>query len=82
MPEWAHAAPCLAALKSQRNNLIDPIIAEHHGRIVKLMGDGSLVEFASVVDAVTCAVAIQEGMAERNTDIPDKRADIVKYDGS
>jgi class 3 adenylate cyclase len=49
---------------------------------VKLMGDGALVEFASVVDAVTCAVAIQEGMAERNTDIPDKRADIVKYGGS
>ncbi len=57
----------LAALKTHRKELIDPAIAEHRGRIVKLMGDGTLVEFASVVDAVTCAVAIQTGTARRRT---------------
>ena len=44
---------------------IDPLLAEHHGRIVKLMGDGGIVEFGSVVDAVTCAVAVQRAVAER-----------------
>jgi adenylate cyclase len=63
----------LAALKSHREELIDPTIADHRGRIVKLMGDGSLVEFASVVDAVEAAVAIQRGMAERNARIPEDR---------
>ena len=58
-------AGTLAALKAHREELIDPAITKHHGRIVKLMGDGALVEFASVVDAVACAVAIQTGMAER-----------------
>ncbi len=62
----------LAALKSHRQDLIDPEIAEHHGRIVKLMGDGALVEFASVVDAVASAVAIQEGMAVRNANVPEE----------
>src|SRR3990170_1744482 len=56
----------LARLKSHRDNLIAPKIAEHHGHIVKLMGDGALVEFASVVDAVECAVEIQRAMAGRN----------------
>jgi class 3 adenylate cyclase/lipopolysaccharide biosynthesis regulator YciM len=56
----------LTALKAHRAELIEPTIAAHKGRIVKLMGDGALVEFASVVDAVICAVAIQHGMAERN----------------
>ena len=56
-------AGTLAALKAHREEVFDPAIAEHRGRIVKLMGDGALVEFASVVDAVTCAVAIQTGMA-------------------
>ena len=63
----------LTALKQHRAALIDPTIAEHRGRIVKLMGDGVLVEFASVVDAVECAVSIQRGMAERNADIPGTR---------
>jgi adenylate cyclase len=66
-------AGTLAALKACRNELIDPKIAQHSGRIVKLMGDGALVEFASVVEAVQCAVAIQHGMAERNTGIDDGR---------
>ncbi len=56
----------LAALKAHREELIDPAIAEHRGRIVKLMGDGTLVEFASVVDAVTCAISIQKGMTGRS----------------
>ena len=64
-------AGTLAALKSHRKNLIDPEIAGHHGRIVKLMGDGALVEFASVVDAVECAVEIQQGMIERNARMLD-----------
>ena len=49
----------LARLKALRRDLVDPLIAGYHGRIVKLMGDGALVEFASVVDAVACAVEIQ-----------------------
>ena len=48
----------LAALKAHRETLIDPVIADHRGRVVKLMGDGALVEFASVVDAVACAVGL------------------------
>src|SRR6266446_3448316 len=64
----------LARLKALRKTLFDPKIAEHHGRIVKNTGDGALVEFASVVDAVRCADEIQRSMAERNTDVPqDKR---------
>ncbi len=64
----------LAALKASRREIIDPKIAEHRGRIVKTTGDGMLVEFVSVVDAVRCAVDIQRGMAERNFEVPtDKR---------
>jgi adenylate cyclase len=66
-------AGTLAVLKAHRQELIDPVVSEHHGRIVKLMGDGTLVEFASVVDAVTCAVAIQAGMAARNSGTPEDR---------
>ena len=54
----------LAALTAHRRELIDPTIAQHHGRIIKLMGDGTLVEFASVVDAVECAIAIQSALAQ------------------
>jgi TolB-like protein/class 3 adenylate cyclase/Flp pilus assembly protein TadD len=61
----------LSALKQHRAALIDQTIAEHRGRIVKLMGDGVLVEFASVVDAVECAGGIQRGMVERNAGIPE-----------
>ncbi len=63
----------LAALTAHREELIEPKIAGHNGRMVKLMGDGVLVEFASVVDAVACAVAIQRGMAERNTEVPEEQ---------
>lgn len=60
----------LSALKAHRRDLIDPAIAAHHGRIVKTTGDGMLVEFPSVVDAVGCAVAVQRGMASRNAGAP------------
>jgi adenylate cyclase len=63
----------LGALKAIRRDLIDLKIKEHRGRIVKTTGDGVLVEFASVVDAVRCAVEVQREMAERNTDIPAER---------
>src|SRR6202049_4927628 len=63
----------LAALKAHRRELVDPKIAEHRGRIVKTTGDGALVEFASAVDAVRCALDIQRGMAERNSDVAEDR---------
>src|SRR5216683_60046 len=64
----------LAQLKALRKTLFDPKITDHRGRIVKNTGDGALVEFASVVDAVRCADEIQRGMAKQNTDVPqDKR---------
>ena len=64
----------LARLRALRAHLLDPAIASHRGRIVKRTGDGSLIEFRSVVDAVRCAVEVQTGMAERNAGVgPDKR---------
>jgi TolB-like protein/lipopolysaccharide biosynthesis regulator YciM len=63
----------LRQLKAHRKELVDPKITEHRGRIVKTTGDGMLVEFVSVVDAVRCAVEIQRGMAERNTTVPADR---------
>jgi adenylate cyclase len=60
-------------LKACRRELIDPKIAEHRGRVVKTTGDGILVEFPSVVDAVRCAMDVQRGMAERNLDIADEQ---------
>src|SRR5215467_1639289 len=63
----------LAALKSHRQELIDPLIAQHQGRIVKATGDGLLIEFASIVDAVRYAVVMQEGIKDRNTNIDESR---------
>ena len=81
----------LAALRALRRELIDPTIAEHRGRIVKTTGDGLLVEFASVLDALRCAAAVQGEMAARNADTaPERRiefrigihqGDIVVEDG-
>ena len=64
----------LARLRTLRSDLIDPTIAAHHGRIVKRTGDGSIIEFRSVVDAVNCAIEVQKAMVERNAEVaPDKR---------
>ena len=64
----ANEAATLAALNAHRKELVDAKIAEHQGRIVKLTGDGMLVEFPSVVNAVACAAAVQRGMADRNAE--------------
>jgi hypothetical protein len=64
----------LARLRGLRSDLMDPAIAAHHGRIVKRAGDGSIIEFRSVVDAVNCAIEVQRAMVERNAEVaPDKR---------
>ena len=63
----------LARLRGLRSDLIDPTIAVHHGRIVKRTGDGSIVEFRSVVDAVRCAIEVQTGIIERNAGVPEER---------
>src|SRR6516165_1514510 len=63
----------LAALKAILRELGDPKVKEHRGRIVKTTGDGLLIEFASVIDAVRCAVEVQQAMAERNTHVPKAR---------
>jgi TolB-like protein/tetratricopeptide (TPR) repeat protein len=71
---WAlDEAGTIARLKALRKEFIEPLISEHQGRVVKLMGDGALVEFASAVDAVECAVAIQKGVAEREAAEPEDR---------
>jgi adenylate cyclase len=60
----------LSRLRGLRSDLIDPAIAAHHGRIVKRTGDGSLIDFRSVVDAVRCAIEVQSGLIERNAGLP------------
>jgi adenylate cyclase len=63
----------LARLGVLRSDLIDPTIALHHGRIVKRTGGGSIIEFRSVVDAVRCAIEVQNGLIERNAGLPPER---------
>ena len=63
----------LARLRALRSDLIDPTIAVHNGRIIKRTGDGALVEFRSVVDAVRCAIEVQSAMVERNVGLPEDR---------
>src|SRR5436190_21673626 len=64
-------------VRAHRKELFEPKIIEHHGRVFKLTGDGLLAEFASVVDAVECAVLLQQAMAGRNMDLsPDMRIDV------
>ena len=63
----------LARLRTLRSDLIDPTIAAHHGHIVKRTGDGAIVEFRSVVDAVRCAIEVQNGLIERNFGLPPER---------
>jgi adenylate cyclase len=63
----------LARVRGLRSDLVDPAIAAHHGRIVKRTGDGSIIEFRSVVDAVRCAIEVQNGLIERNAGVPEDR---------
>ena len=63
----------LSRLRGLRSDLIDPAIDAHHGRIVKRAGGGSIIEFRSVVDAVRCAIEVQNGMIERNAGLPPER---------
>jgi class 3 adenylate cyclase len=63
----------LAQLKACRRELVDPKIVGHRGRIVKTTGDGMLVEFRSIVEAVVCAVEVQRGMFDRNATVPEDR---------
>jgi TolB-like protein/class 3 adenylate cyclase len=63
----------LARVRGLRSDLIDPAIGAHHGRIVKRTGDGAIVEFRSVVDAVRCAIEVQNGLIERNAGVPEDR---------
>ena len=63
----------LARLRALRSDLIDPTFAVHHGRVVKHTGDGAIVEFRSVVDAVRCAIEVQNAMVERNAGVPEDR---------
>ncbi len=69
----ADEAGTLVSLKALRRELIEPKTVEYHGRAVKLMGDGTLMEFGSVVDAVQFAVEVQVAIAERNVDVPEDR---------
>jgi adenylate cyclase len=71
-------AGTLAALKSRRRDVLAPVIAQHRGRIVKVMGDGVLVEFASAVDAVQCAVELQKGFANANQSVQDTRHIVLR----
>ena len=68
----------LQALKAHRRELTDPLITAHRGRVVKTTGDGLLAEFASVVDAVGCAVAVQRGMVSRNASVPESRRLVLR----
>src|SRR3954447_26392343 len=66
----------LARLKAHRHALLDPKISEHQGRIVKTTGDGMLAEFASVVDALRCAIAVQDAVAQRNSGAAGRRGGV------
>lgn len=68
----------LAALKARRRDILDPLVAKHQGRIFKITGDGVLVEFASAVNAVQCAVDLQQGMAAANSGIPEDRNIVLR----
>ncbi len=69
----ADEAGTLAALKKHRKELFEPKTSQYRGRVVKLMGDGTLMEFASVVDAVRFAVEVQHAMRERNAKVPEEK---------
>ena len=66
---WLRRGPDTGRLRALRSDLIDPTISVHHGRVVKRTGDGVIVEFRSVVDAVGCAIEVQNAMVERNAGV-------------
>src|SRR5439155_10216041 len=68
----------LAALKARRKEVLEPMVARHRGRIFKVAGDGVLVEFGSAVNAVECAMELQRGMAEANSDVPEDRHIVLR----
>src|SRR5215831_177080 len=68
----------LAALKARRQDILQPLVAKHHGRVVKVMGDGVLVEFASVLNAVLCGVQLQDAMAAANAGLPEDRHIVLR----
>src|SRR5205823_4796997 len=70
-PSLVSLQEAIKRLKAHRRELVEPLVTEHRGRVVKLIGDGVLCEFASIVDAVACAIAIQEGMAGREPGVPE-----------
>src|SRR4029450_6703318 len=72
------ARDTLAALKQRLGGILTPLVAEHRGRIVKVMGDGVLVEFASAVQAVSCAVALQQQMAAANDSEAEARRIVLR----
>src|SRR5215469_7089988 len=74
----ADEAGTLAALKARRTEMLQPLVSMHHGRIIKILGDGVLVEFASAVEAVSCAVALQEAMAVANEGAEDNRRVVLR----
>ena len=71
-------AGTLAALRAWRKDVLEPLIVKNHGRIFKVMGDGVLIEFGSPVEAVRCAVELQEGMIEANRGIPEDRHIVLR----
>src|SRR5215472_4205623 len=74
----ADEAGTLATLKSRRTEILQPLVSKHHGRIIKVMGDGVLVEFASAVQSVSCAVALQEAMALANEAAEESRRVVLR----
>src|SRR5215831_561771 len=74
----ADEASTLAGLKSRRTEILQPLVSKHHGRIIKVMGDGVLVEFASAVEAVNCAIALQEAMAVANEATEESRRVVLR----
>src|SRR5215469_13054325 len=74
----ADEAGTLAALKSRRTEILQPLVSKHRGRIIKVMGDGVLVEFSSAVEAVSCAVALQKAMAAANEGAEESRQVVLR----
>ena len=71
-------AGTLATLKARRGNILQPLVTKYHGRLIKVMGDGVLIEYGSAVDAVTCAVELQEAMAAANKSLPEDRHVVLR----